>query len=74
MWKSIDESLKLPAIPERGYRALVALYDLCITGEGLSYLWSENLRFLKQIIPYVRVFARVAPKQKVSRSEEFSVF
>lgn len=39
-------------------------YDLCVTGEGLSRLTYDS-QLLKALLPHVRVFARVSPKQKV---------
>lgn len=37
-------------------------YDLCITGEGLIKL--QNVGIFEAVLPYVKVFARFAPKQK----------
>ncbi|GAB6029854.1 hypothetical protein CHUAL_005563 [Chamberlinius hualienensis] len=63
-WISIDETVTFPSIPDYSYKSLVNLYDLCVTGEGLNYLWNTNEKFLKNILSHVRVFARVSPKQK----------
>ncbi|XP_039280958.1 manganese-transporting ATPase 13A1 [Nilaparvata lugens] len=64
-WESIDQSLQIELIPEEGgYKALIADYDLCITGEGLTYLYEKEHQFLMRILAHVSVFARVAPKQK----------
>ncbi|KAG8189488.1 hypothetical protein JTE90_018140 [Oedothorax gibbosus] len=63
-WTAIDESEQLPDIPEKGAMQLYSSYDLCLTGEGLTYLATKNHKFLKTILPHVSVFARVAPKQK----------
>ncbi|CAF0703841.1 unnamed protein product [Brachionus calyciflorus] len=37
---------------------------LCLTGEGFDYMYKNQLVLLKKIIPEVKVFARVSPKQK----------
>ncbi|KYB27482.1 endoplasmic reticulum transmembrane helix translocase [Tribolium castaneum] len=62
VWESIDQSEKLPL--EYDYKTLVAKYDLCITGDALSYLRQNFNTFLNLIIPHIKVFARFAPKQK----------
>ncbi|KAJ4442248.1 hypothetical protein ANN_12114 [Periplaneta americana] len=63
-WESIDQSQRLPVLPQKGYKDLVSKYDLCVTGEGLTFLSEEHRQFLYQILPHISVFARVAPKQK----------
>lgn len=62
VWESIDQSEHLPL--EYDYKTLVAKYDLCITGDALTYLKQNFNTFLNLIIPYIKVFARFAPKQK----------
>lgn len=61
-WQSISEDLKLTL--EYNYKDLVKKYDLCITGDGLSFLQKHHHSFLNLILPHVTVFARFAPKQK----------
>lgn len=61
-WESIDQNVKFSL--EHDYKTLTKNYDLCITGEGLTYLSNNFPEFLKLILPYVTVFARFAPKQK----------
>ncbi|XP_044750487.1 endoplasmic reticulum transmembrane helix translocase [Coccinella septempunctata] len=61
-WESIDQDVKFPS--EYDYKTLTKNYDLCITGDGLSYLNTNFPAFLKLILPHVTVFARFAPKQK----------
>lgn len=62
-WESIDASVRVP-LPPPSVSDLISRYDLCVTGEGLSKLTSES-RLLNALLPHVRVFARVSPKQKV---------
>ncbi|CAL4059528.1 unnamed protein product, partial [Meganyctiphanes norvegica] len=64
-WCSIDESVREEAIPNmRAQWEFFDTYDFCITGEGLNFLRQEHQDFLHAVLPHVRVFARVAPKQK----------
>ncbi|CAH2233997.1 jg9900 [Pararge aegeria aegeria] len=63
-WKSINETVELPVQPFKTAKELTSKYDLCITGEGLTFLNKNHHKFLLGIIPYVKVFARFAPKQK----------
>ncbi|KAF8774031.1 endoplasmic reticulum transmembrane helix translocase-like [Argiope bruennichi] len=62
-WVSIDESVTLPEIPDKP-STLYSKFDLCLTGEGMTYLAAKDNKFLKTILPHVKIFARVAPKQK----------
>ncbi|CAL1274747.1 unnamed protein product [Larinioides sclopetarius] len=62
-WVSIDESVTMPEIPDKP-STLYSKYDLCLTGEGMTYLAGKDNKFLKTILPHVKIFARVAPKQK----------
>ncbi|XP_043091467.1 manganese-transporting ATPase 13A1 [Puntigrus tetrazona] len=61
-WVSIDGSVCLP-LPTSSVSDLIRRYDLCVTGEGLSRLTFEP-SLLNALLPHVRVFARVSPKQK----------
>ncbi|KAJ8251355.1 hypothetical protein GJAV_G00220460 [Gymnothorax javanicus] len=61
-WESIDGSVRVPLPPPR-VSALVNSYDLCVTGEGLTKLTSDP-KLLHSLLPHVKVFARVSPKQK----------
>ncbi|NIG57844.1 manganese-transporting ATPase 13A1 isoform X1 [Pontoporia blainvillei] len=45
-------------------KALALDHALCLTGDGLAHLQSEDPQLLLRLIPHVQVFARVAPKQK----------
>lgn len=62
-WISIDESIVLP-VDKKNICELIHSYDLCITGEGMHYLNSVDEQYFKKILPHVKIFARVAPKQK----------
>ncbi|KAF2366163.1 P-type ATPase [Trinorchestia longiramus] len=68
VWRSIDQAVKLPLVPQMSPKDMkikfFCAYDFCITGEGLTQLRSQYPIFWQQLLPYVRVFARVAPKQK----------
>nr|NVI71696.1 putative cation-transporting ATPase 13A1 [Cucujiformia] len=61
-WQSINRDVIFPL--EYDYKALIKEYDLCVTGDGLTYLKNNNPSYLKSILPYITVFARFAPKQK----------
>ncbi|KAK8762887.1 hypothetical protein V5799_034504, partial [Amblyomma americanum] len=63
-WVSIDETERIPLDESLSDHSLYMKYNLCITGEGLAYLTATANNFLKRMLPHVRVFARVAPKQK----------
>ncbi|KAG9337832.1 hypothetical protein JZ751_027483 [Albula glossodonta] len=61
-WESIDGSVCVP-LPPPSVPSLVSQYDLCVTGEGLARLTLDP-NLLHALLPHVRVFARVSPKQK----------
>ncbi|KAL9707030.1 hypothetical protein quinque_010548 [Culex quinquefasciatus] len=65
-WESINGETRLPLGKDdkRSVRELYKEHDFCITGEGLAYLNAERHRYLQELVPYVTVFARFAPKQK----------
>lgn len=63
-WESIDGSVCVP-MPPPSVSSFVRQYDLCVTGEGLARLTCDP-RLLHTLLPHIRVFARVSPKQKVS--------
>ncbi|CAF3194206.1 unnamed protein product [Rotaria sp. Silwood2] len=62
-WESVHKDTNLPIQPAN-IRDLTRQYDLCVTGEGLAYLGTLPISFLNTIMPHVKVFARVSPKQK----------
>ncbi|CAG4968673.1 unnamed protein product [Colias eurytheme] len=63
-WKSINDNVDLSVQPFKTSKELTTKYDLCITGEGLTFLIENHYKFLLEIIPSIKVFARFAPKQK----------
>jgi len=62
-WESIDGSVHVP-LPPSSVSAFVSQFDLCVTGEGLAKLTCD-LQLLNALLPHIKVFARVSPKQKV---------
>ena len=62
-WRTIDLDLSLPVEPEN-LKAFISKYDLCLTGDAMSYLIENKLKLFKGLLPFVKVWARVAPKQK----------
>ncbi|XP_065339306.1 endoplasmic reticulum transmembrane helix translocase [Cloeon dipterum] len=62
-WESIDQSKRLKVLPEK-YTDLTSKFDLCVTGEGLVFLQDNHRKLLQSLLPHIKVFARVAPKQK----------
>ncbi|KAJ1060764.1 hypothetical protein K5549_019347, partial [Capra hircus] len=62
-WRSIDGSVSQP-LAQGSPKTLAREHALCLTGDGLAHLQAEDPQLLLRLIPYVQVFARVAPKQK----------
>ncbi|XP_055286393.1 endoplasmic reticulum transmembrane helix translocase isoform X2 [Moschus berezovskii] len=62
-WHSIDGSISQP-LAQGSPKTLAQEHALCLTGDGLAHLQAEDPQLLLHLIPYVQVFARVAPKQK----------
>ncbi|KAJ1362973.1 putative manganese-transporting ATPase catp-8 [Parelaphostrongylus tenuis] len=50
-WKAVDESVEFDN-------------EFCLTGPAFSYLIENKREFLRDLLMHVRVFARMAPKQK----------
>merc|ERR1719290_438898 len=46
------------------WKEFITSTDMCLTGEGLSFLLSNHESLTKRLLPHVKVFARVNPKQK----------
>uniref|UniRef100_A0A5S6PZ97 Cation-transporting ATPase n=1 Tax=Trichuris muris TaxID=70415 RepID=A0A5S6PZ97_TRIMR len=63
-WRSLDKSIQVPIVPIQGPKYLIDNFCLCLTGPGFTQLMSTNMAFLLELVPHVKVFARMAPKQK----------
>jgi manganese-transporting P-type ATPase len=65
-WQCIAGNVKIPlhGSHSQTIKEIIKEYDLCITGDGLLYLNEDDHAYLNEVLPYVIVFARVAPKQK----------
>lgn len=61
-WQSINLDVKVNLSEDT--KQLISDYDLCMTGEGLTYLNEYRHDMLMRLMPYIRVYARFAPKQK----------
>lgn len=62
-WRTIDLDLSLPVEPAN-VREFVVKYDLCLTGDAMAYLIDAQPKLFDALLPFVKVWARVAPKQK----------
>ncbi|CAK9314910.1 unnamed protein product [Citrullus colocynthis] len=60
-WLSLDESQTVP-YREKEVGTLSETYDLCIGGDCIAML--QRTSTVLDVIPYIKVFARVAPEQK----------
>ncbi|GLT26678.1 hypothetical protein SLA2020_017250 [Shorea laevis] len=60
-WMSPDET-EIICYSEKEVEALSETHDLCIGGDCIGML--QQTSAVLQVIPYVKVFARVAPEQK----------
>lgn len=65
-WESVDGRIVSDLIPDSKKAVIQFLkeYEFCLTGTSFNYLLQNHHKFLCQILPYVKVFARMAPKQK----------
>ncbi|XP_076436268.1 endoplasmic reticulum transmembrane helix translocase-like [Babylonia areolata] len=63
-WQSIDDSIIEPLELSKLRKAIIPKYDLCLTGEALTFLQSGHQKLFRLLLPNTKVFARVAPKQK----------
>ena len=68
-WQSVDQKVSLLlAGPDTLLRTEWTQFlkgnDMCLTGEGLSYLLTTHPSLVRRLLPHVKVFARVNPKQK----------
>lgn len=62
VWETVDQKNTFPLFTK--LNELNEKFDLCITGDGLSYIQENHFKLLRNILPHVTVFARFAPKQK----------
>ncbi len=64
-WRSVDESVTMSLRDSaKKPKELIQKHDLCVTGEGVAHLQERETKLFRLLLPAVRVFARVAPKQK----------
>ncbi|VDO18536.1 unnamed protein product [Heligmosomoides polygyrus] len=66
-WKAVDESVEYDLIPFSNKKQLKAFFlenEFCLTGPAFAHLLETEPKFLRDLIKHVRVFARMAPKQK----------
>ncbi|EYC39599.1 hypothetical protein Y032_0649g1113, partial [Ancylostoma ceylanicum] len=66
-WKAVDESVEYDVIPYTNKQQLKKFFsdnEFCLTGPAFAYLLENEHSFLRELITHVRVFARMAPKQK----------
>ncbi|EGT37692.1 hypothetical protein CAEBREN_15646 [Caenorhabditis brenneri] len=67
-WESVDGTIKLPLKPQTKNKmerkAFFKSHEFCLTGAAFQYLVHNEHTFLRELILHVRVFARMAPKQK----------
>lgn len=63
IWQSVDQDVEFPLMPS-DLKRFTSDYVLCITGLGLTHLYNVLPEFYQRILPHIRVYARVNPKQK----------
>ncbi|PAV82047.1 hypothetical protein WR25_11092 [Diploscapter pachys] len=66
-WKAVDESVSYELVPFQNRRELETFFttnEFCVTGAGFAHLLENESKFLRQVLPHIRVYARMAPKQK----------
>ncbi|CAI2351741.1 unnamed protein product [Caenorhabditis sp. 36 PRJEB53466] len=64
-WKSVDGSVELPLKPmTKERKAFFKSHEFCLTGTAFHHLVHNEHTFLRELILHVKVFARMAPKQK----------
>uniref|UniRef100_A0A0K0F7K8 Cation-transporting ATPase n=1 Tax=Strongyloides venezuelensis TaxID=75913 RepID=A0A0K0F7K8_STRVS len=61
-WESVDET-KREEMKNNSHQ-FFNLHELCITGNGFAYLYEKERMFLKKILKNIKIYARMAPKQK----------
>lgn len=63
LWQSVNQDVNLPLFPQ-DFKQFTSQHVLCVTGLGLAQLHTMHSQFYRRILPHVRIFARVNPKQK----------
>jgi len=65
-WQGIVGETKIPISGKnvQKVKEIIKEYDFCVTGDGLLYMNEFEHDYLNEVLPYVTVFARFAPKQK----------
>uniref|UniRef100_A0A8R1DII5 Cation-transporting ATPase n=1 Tax=Caenorhabditis japonica TaxID=281687 RepID=A0A8R1DII5_CAEJA len=67
-WKSVDGTFEKPLKPEsknkKDRMAFFKAHEFCLTGTAFQHLVHHEHTFLRELILHVKVFARMAPKQK----------
>ncbi|CAP26242.2 Protein CBG06150 [Caenorhabditis briggsae] len=68
IWKSVDGTIELPLKPKTTNKlerkAFFTSHEFCLTGSAFHNLVHNEHTFLRELILHVKVFARMAPKQK----------
>ncbi|CAG9533011.1 unnamed protein product [Cercopithifilaria johnstoni] len=66
VWKSVndDNEFNLLLSPSVEMVPFINEHEFCITGQAFMYLLNKHTQFLRYIIPHIKIFARMAPKQK----------
>ncbi|VDN42033.1 unnamed protein product, partial [Gongylonema pulchrum] len=59
-----DKKISLLPKSNAAVARFISEYEFCITGPAFIYLLSKHYHFLRCIMPHVKIFARMAPKQK----------
>lgn len=64
-WTSTDDKVVIPFDNSKSVLCKLARqYDLCLTGDSLSYIFGHHSKMAELLIERTKVFARVSPKQK----------
>uniref|UniRef100_A0A915Q1N7 Cation-transporting ATPase n=1 Tax=Setaria digitata TaxID=48799 RepID=A0A915Q1N7_9BILA len=73
MWKSVNDDSEFSLLPSPSAElvSFMSEYEFCITGQAFMYLLAKHTLFLQYIIPHIKIFARMAPKQKERVINEF---
>ncbi|CAJ0932793.1 unnamed protein product, partial [Mesorhabditis belari] len=53
------------------WKEFITLHDFCLTGVGWNYLVEQHPTLLPRLLVYIKIFSRMAPKQKEHIINEF---